>query len=96
MNIQGKCAIVTGAASGIGQAVAFELAERGARAVALVDRSEDVLKVARMINDRMETPLAEAMIGDTTDEEFRRKTFDLMLRQVRSPGGLRARGRHYA
>ncbi|HMF36393.1 MAG TPA: SDR family NAD(P)-dependent oxidoreductase, partial [Isosphaeraceae bacterium] len=47
MNIQGKCAIVTGAASGIGQAVAFELAERGARAVALVDRSEDVLKVAR-------------------------------------------------
>jgi len=37
MNIQGKCAIVTGAASGIGQAVAFELAERGARAVALVD-----------------------------------------------------------
>ena len=29
MNIQGKCAIVTGAASGIGQAVAVELAERG-------------------------------------------------------------------
>jgi len=71
MNIQGKCAIVTGAASGIGQAVAFELAERGAKAVALVDRSENVLKVARMINDRMETPLAEAMIGDVTDEEFR-------------------------
>src|SRR5271157_2683533 len=85
MNIQGKCAIVTGAASGIGQAVAFELAERGARAVALVDRSEDVLKVARMINDRMETPLAEAMIGDTTDEEFRRKTFDLMCAKYGPP-----------
>ncbi len=86
MNIQGKCAIVTGAASGIGQAVALELAERGARAVALVDRSENVLKVARMINDRMETPLAEAMIGDATDEEFCRKTFDLMCAKYGPPG----------
>ena len=56
MNIQGKCAIVTGAASGIGQAVALELAERGAKTVGLVDRSENVLNVARMINDRMDTP----------------------------------------
>ena len=38
MNIQGKCAVVTGAGSGIGQAVAVELAERGVKAVALVDR----------------------------------------------------------
>jgi len=85
MNIQGKCAVVTGAASGIGQAVAMELAERGARAVALVDRSEDVLKVARMINDRMQTPLAEAMIGDTTDDAFRVKTFDLMTAKYGPP-----------
>jgi len=85
MNIQGRCAIVTGAASGIGQAVAVELAERGAKAVALVDRSEDVLKVARMINDRMETPLAEAMIGDTSDDEFRKKTFDLMTAKYGPP-----------
>ena len=46
---------MTGAASGIGQAVALELAERGAKAVGLVDLQENVLKVARMINDRMET-----------------------------------------
>lgn len=86
MNIQGRCAIVTGAASGIGQAVALELAERGAKAVALVDRSEDVLRVARMVNDRMETPLAEAMIGDVTDEDFRRRTFDLMCAKYGPPG----------
>jgi NAD(P)-dependent dehydrogenase (short-subunit alcohol dehydrogenase family) len=85
MNIQGKAAVVTGAASGIGRAVATELAERGARAVALVDRSEDVLKVARSINDRLETPLAEAMIGDVTDENFRRKTFDLMCTKYGPP-----------
>jgi NAD(P)-dependent dehydrogenase (short-subunit alcohol dehydrogenase family) len=85
MKIQGKCAVVTGAASGIGQAVAMELAERGARAVALVDRSEDVLRVAWTINDRMEIPLAEAMIGDTTDEAFRVKTFDLMCAKYGPP-----------
>jgi 3-oxoacyl-[acyl-carrier protein] reductase len=85
MNIQGKCAIVTGAASGIGQAVALELAERGAKAVGLVDRSENVLKVARMINDRMDTPLAEAFIGDTSDDDFRHKTFDLLCGKYGPP-----------
>jgi len=85
VNIQGKCAIVTGAASGIGQAVAVELAERGAKAVALVDRSENVLKVARLINDRMETLMAEALIGDVTDDDFRRKTFDLMCAKYGPP-----------
>lgn len=85
MNIQGKCVVVTGAASGIGQAVALELAERGARAVGLVDRSENVLKVTRTINDRMETPRAEALIGDVCDEEFRRKTFDLLCTKYGPP-----------
>ena len=85
MNIQGKCAIVTGAASGIGQAVALELAERGAKTVGLVDRSENVLKVARMINDRMDTPLAEAFIGDTSDDDFRHKTFDLLCAKYGPP-----------
>src|SRR5262249_32621401 len=73
MKIQGRCAIVTGAGNGIGQAVAVELAERGAGGVALVDRNESVIRTARMINDRMDEPIAEAMIGDTRDEAFRRK-----------------------
>lgn len=37
MDIKGKTAIVTGAASGIGRATAVALAERGAAAIALVD-----------------------------------------------------------
>jgi NAD(P)-dependent dehydrogenase (short-subunit alcohol dehydrogenase family) len=78
MKVQGKCAIVTGAASGIGQAVAVELAERGVAAVGLVDHNANVLKVARMINDLVDGQVAEALIGDTTDERFRRDAFDLM------------------
>jgi NAD(P)-dependent dehydrogenase (short-subunit alcohol dehydrogenase family) len=78
MNVQGKVAVVTGAGSGIGQAVAVELAERGVRAIGLVDRSENVLRVARTINDMAGGAVAEGLIGDTTDGEFRRKVFDLL------------------
>jgi 3-oxoacyl-[acyl-carrier protein] reductase len=78
MNVRGKVAVITGAASGIGQAVAIELAERGVKALGLVDLSEDVLRVARTINDMAGGAVAEGMIGDTTDPDFRRKVFDLL------------------
>jgi NAD(P)-dependent dehydrogenase (short-subunit alcohol dehydrogenase family) len=86
MNIRNTCAVVTGAGSGIGQAVAFELAQRGAKAVGLVDRSEHVLEVARVINDRLDGPVAEAWIGDVCDEAFRRRTFDVLCSKYGPPG----------
>lgn len=77
MNVQGKVAIITGAASGIGQATAAELAERGVKALGLVDRSENVLRIARSINDMAGgAPLAEGFVGDVTDSAFRKKVFD--------------------
>ena len=85
MNIKGKAAIITGAGSGIGQAIAIELAERGVGAVGLVDRSDGVINVARLINDRMDRPVAEAMIGDVTDTAFRQKVFDLMCSKYGAP-----------
>ena len=63
MKIKGSCAIVTGAGNGIGQAVAIELAERGIDAVGLVDHNENVLRVARMINDHLDAPVAEGRSG---------------------------------
>jgi 3-oxoacyl-[acyl-carrier protein] reductase len=75
MKIQDKVALVTGAASGIGQAVATELAKRGARAVALVDRSEHTGQVAQTINEGVGRTVAEAHVGDATDPEFRATVF---------------------
>jgi NAD(P)-dependent dehydrogenase (short-subunit alcohol dehydrogenase family) len=76
---------VTGAASGIGRAVADELVQRGAKAVGLVDRSDIVLDVATSINDLMNVRVAEAWVGDATDEVFRKRTFDLMCAEHGPP-----------
>jgi NAD(P)-dependent dehydrogenase (short-subunit alcohol dehydrogenase family) len=78
MNVRDKVAVITGAGSGIGQAVAAQLAERGVRAVGLVDRSDHVLKVADTINAGRVEPIAEPLIGDVTDHTFRRKVFDTL------------------
>lgn len=88
MNIQDKVAVVTGAASGIGQATAVELAERGVKAMGLVDRSENVLRIARQINDLRGGPVAEGIVGDVTDTAFRRRTFDLLCTKYGHPGIL--------
>jgi NAD(P)-dependent dehydrogenase (short-subunit alcohol dehydrogenase family) len=76
MKVRDKIAVITGAASGIGQAVAAELAEREVKALALVDRSDSVIKAADMINDQVGDRVADAFIGDVTDEAFRRRVFD--------------------
>lgn len=85
MNVKDKVAVVTGAGSGIGQAVATELAERGVKAIGLVDRSENVLKVAKSINDLYSGPVAEALIGDVTDPAFRRNCFDILQARHGTP-----------
>jgi NAD(P)-dependent dehydrogenase (short-subunit alcohol dehydrogenase family) len=76
MKIDGKVAVVTGAASGIGEAVARELADRAVKAVVLVDRSPAAAQVARAINEEAGRPVAEAMVGDATDADFRAKVYD--------------------
>lgn len=75
-NIMNKVAVVTGAASGIGEAVSRELANRGAKAVLLVDRSEAVQELAISMNKISGRQVAEAMVGDTTDEAFRKRVFN--------------------
>jgi NAD(P)-dependent dehydrogenase (short-subunit alcohol dehydrogenase family) len=74
--LEGKVAVVTGAASGIGEATAHALARRGVRAVALVDRSPNAELVARAINEAAGRRVAEHLVGDTTDPDFRSRVFD--------------------
>jgi NAD(P)-dependent dehydrogenase (short-subunit alcohol dehydrogenase family) len=85
MNISGRVAVVTGAAGGVGQAVAHELARRGAAAIALVDRDEQVEETARALNDASERAVAEPMVGDITDATFRTQVFDLITARHGTP-----------
>jgi NAD(P)-dependent dehydrogenase (short-subunit alcohol dehydrogenase family) len=55
--------------------VSRELANRGAKAVILVDRSDSVEDLASSINKTAERPVAVAQIGDTTDQGFRKRVF---------------------
>ncbi len=76
MEIAGKVVVITGAASGIGRAVAAELAHRNVRAMALADRDENVDAVAAAVNAQAGRKVAYPFRGDTTDDAFRASVFD--------------------
>jgi NAD(P)-dependent dehydrogenase (short-subunit alcohol dehydrogenase family) len=76
MNINGAVAVITGAASGIGRAVASQLAARGAKALALVDHSAAVQDAANEVNKKHGDSMARAFSGDVTDEKFRVSVFE--------------------
>lgn len=76
MNITNRVAMITGGGSGIGSAAAMELARRGAKAVILVDLSDNIHEVARSINDDVGRQVAEGLTGDVTCDDFRRHCFD--------------------
>lgn len=75
MKIEGAVAVVTGAAGGIGQAVAAELLKRGAARVGLVDASPGVKEVALGINRKTGREAAVGFCGDVTEEAFRHSVY---------------------
>ena len=76
MEFGGKVAVITGAASGIGRAVAVQMAKRDVRGMALVDMGEAIEDVAADVNKQAGRRVAIPFRGDTTDEKFRRSVFD--------------------
>lgn len=72
MNIKGKTGVITGAAGGIGRAVAIEMAKRGIKHVGLVDKTEAVHELSKEINELTGRETATGYAGDVTEETFRR------------------------
>jgi 3-oxoacyl-[acyl-carrier protein] reductase len=80
VEIAGKVAVITGAGSGIGRAVAIELAQRNVRAMALVDLGDTLDGVVVEVNAEAGRQVAYAYRGDATDEAFRSSVFDSISR----------------
>lgn len=78
MQIENRVAVVTGAAGGIGEAVAKELCRRGVSAIALVDLSERVHEVADEIRRAGGGAVGAPFVGDVADEAFRQSVFQAM------------------
>ncbi len=81
MKIKDKVALITGAASGIGHAVATELAQRGAKAVIMVDRRDQVFEAVERINKSAGRDVASGKVGDTTNDTFRTQVYDEVTAQ---------------
>jgi len=75
MKLDGKTAVVTGAASGIGQAACMKLAEEGVLSIGAVDRSPDVADICRAANDQLGRQTLLPYSGDVTDSAFREQVF---------------------
>lgn len=75
MLIKNQVAVVTGAASGIGRALTMELAQRGVKALGVVDQSEDVFDIAANINHDV-SEVALPFQGDVTENDFRKHVYD--------------------
>ena len=73
--IKGQVAVITGAAGGIGQALALDMARRGAASLALVDFSDRIVQVAREINTEAGRQVAIVYRGNTTDPAFRQEVY---------------------
>src|ERR1044071_5040967 len=78
MNIQGSVAVITGAAGGIGRALALELAKRKAARLALVAQTGAGQQVARALNAVAGIKVAFGYSGDATDAKFRKFVYDEM------------------
>lgn len=75
MKFNGKTAIITGAASGIGRATTRALIERDIGVLIAVDRNEIIHQLAKETNEKVGREIAIPYAGDVTCDDFRASVF---------------------
>jgi NAD(P)-dependent dehydrogenase (short-subunit alcohol dehydrogenase family) len=79
MSLHEKVAIITGAGTGIGEAIAHKFAREGARLILCGLPADPVREVAEAI--RSLGGVAEAHVGDLAEESDARECIELALRE---------------
>ncbi len=85
LDLTNKVGVVTGGARGIGQATCVALARDGAKAIAVVDMSEDVGAFCDHVNDELRREAFIPFRGDVTDSAFRKRVFAEMTQRFAPP-----------
>src|SRR5690349_15318568 len=83
MNINSSVAVITGAAGGIGMALAHELARRKAAGIGLVDQAKSVHELAKSINELVGHEVAAGFSGDVSDAAFRSRVYEELAQRYR-------------
>jgi len=78
MNLEGRAAIITGGASGIGSATARKLAEEQVRAIGIVDQDPNVEACCASANRELGREVLIPFHGDVVDSSFRERVFNEM------------------
>jgi short-subunit dehydrogenase len=73
-HLRGLRVVVTGASGGIGEALAVELARRGARLIVTARREDKLIALVNRL--RQQGGEAAAVVGDVTDDAHRRAILD--------------------
>ncbi|RIK62171.1 MAG: short-chain dehydrogenase [Planctomycetota bacterium] len=81
MQLYGKVAVITGAASGIGRATCVAMMDLGIEAIAAVDRSSAVTDMCNTLNQEIGRSVLHPYIGDVTSDEFRKEVFSDLRRR---------------
>lgn len=75
MELYGKVAVITGAASGIGRATCEAMMDQGIAAIGAVDRSAAITDMCGTINDEAGRQVLLPFAGDVTSDAFRQEVF---------------------
>jgi len=78
MEFEGKVAVITGAASGIGHATCKALIKQGIQAIGAVDRSPAISDACSTLNGLANREVVFPYTGDVTSDDFRRAVYSEM------------------
>lgn len=78
MELNGKVAVITGGASGIGSATCLKLAEENIKAIGVVDQTDRVEAICAEANSRLGSEILIPFRGDVVDSSFREGVFSEM------------------